>query len=181
MQSRNSQPVPISSFNVLLRDPLPLEARERLLRFALGTQDSVLLPLAQITEVLRVDLNAILPIPEMQRCVIGICNWRGEMLWLVDLSHFVGYPSPFQQAQPLTPLPVIVVQNSSEAVGLVVPRIDEIELHDLQRLQPPAIGLFSPDLMPLVRGTLPGCIDAVLDLHALIHCPLWKKHPKTEA
>ena len=103
------------------------------------------------------------------------------MLWIVDLSHFVGYPSPFQQEQPLTPLTIVVVQSNQAGIGLAVPQIHEIELHDLQRLQPPAIGLFSPELQPLVRGILPGCIDAVLDPQALFHCPLWKKHLKVEA
>jgi chemotaxis signal transduction protein len=89
--------------------------------------------------------------------------------------------SPFQQEQPVPPLTIIVIQHNPQAVGLAVPQVNEIELHDLQRLQPPPIGLFAAELLPLVRGILPGCNDAVLDLHALIHCPLWKKHPKGEA
>jgi chemotaxis signal transduction protein len=180
MQSLDSGLATITTFNALLSEPLAAETRQRVLRFSLGTQGSALLPLEQIAEVLRVEFGDVLLIPEMPRCVIGICNWRGEMLWLVDLNHFVGYPSPFQQEQASTPLTVIVIETDHPAVGLVVPHVGDIELHDLQRLQPPAIGLFSPELLPLVRGTLPGCSDAILDLHVLIHCPLWKKHPKGE-
>ncbi|PLZ79260.1 chemotaxis protein, partial [Fischerella thermalis WC217] len=37
-----------------------------------------------------------------------------------------------------------------------------------------------PDLLPLIQEILPGCGDAVLDLQAIIHCPLWKKHQERE-
>jgi positive phototaxis protein PixI len=92
MQSGEAPITAIRQWNGLFFDPpIPPETQERLLRFPLGAQESVLLPLEQITEILRVELSEVLPIPEMPGCVMGICNWRGEMLWLVDLHHFVGY------------------------------------------------------------------------------------------
>ncbi|WP_088894110.1 chemotaxis protein CheW [Leptolyngbya ohadii] len=184
----------------LLFDVIPPETRERLLRFVLGNQDSVLLPLEQIIEVLKVEFSDVLPIPEMPRSVLGICYWRGEMLWLIDFNHFVSYSSPVQQGQCLSQFNVIVAEtrgessqqansqqvnsqqaNSQQAIGLIVTQVQEIELHDLQQLQPAPIGLFSPDLLPLVQGILPGSGDAVLDLQSLMQCPIWKKHPKGEA
>lgn len=181
MQSGNASITVARSFDGLIPQPLPPETRERLLRCPLGQQDSVLLPLTHIAEVLRIDRSDILAIPEMPGCVVGICNWRGEMLWLVDLHGFAGYPSPLQQ-EPLLPVfTVIVIQSGSHTLGLAVPQVDEIELHDLQQLQPPPMGLFSPELLPLVTGILPGCSNAVLNLPSLIQCPLWKKHPKGEA
>ncbi|MGV0028792.1 chemotaxis protein CheW [Phormidesmis priestleyi] len=176
MLSRDLESTPVSSS--LLLDPLPPDTRERLIRVPLDTQDSVLLPLEQLTEILRVDFAEILSIPEMPSCVVGICNWRGEMLWLVDFNHFVGYPSLFQQEQFCASLTVLVIQpdrpaiaRRNEGIGIVVSQVHEIELHDLQRLHFPTIGLFSPDLLPLVRGMLPGG-DPVLDLQAFVECPL---------
>jgi chemotaxis signal transduction protein len=178
---------PTSSFDGLLLGPLPPDTREQLIRVPLDTQDSVLLPLEQLTEILRIEFAEILSIPEMPSCVMGICNWRGEMLWLVDFNQFVGYPSLFQQEPFSAPLTVLVIQSNqplsakrTEGIGMVVSQVHDIELHDLQRLQSPTIGLFSPDLLPLVRGVLPGCGDPVLDLQAFVECPLWKKRP-TEA
>jgi len=165
----------------LILDPLPPETRQRLLRFPLGTQDSLLLPLEQITEILSLDRADILPIPEMPNCVMGICNWRGEMLWLVDFNDFAGYPSLIQLDQQPNTIMIIVAQIHHQAIGLAVQQVNDIELHDLQRLQPAPIGLFPPELLPLLRGTLPGCSDAVLDLNTIVHCPLWKKHPGGEA
>jgi len=115
-------------------DPLPPETRQRLLRFALGLEDSALLPLEQITEILRLNVTEILPVPEMPSCVLGIGNWRGEMLWLVDLNHLVGY-SPLSSVRQVSASPVaMVVQVNDQAVGLVVQQVNDIELHELQQL-----------------------------------------------
>jgi positive phototaxis protein PixI len=170
----------IGSLSGLTFDPLPTETRQRLLRFPLGTEGSVLLPLEQITEILQVELTEILPVPDLPTCVMGICNWRGEMLWLVDFNDLAGYPSAFQPVPPTTTMAVIVAQINHQAIGLGVPQVNDIELHDLQQLQPSLFGLFPPQLLPLVQGTLLGCSDAVLDLKPIVHYPLWKKHPSGE-
>ncbi len=157
-----------------LDDPLPTETCQRLLRFPLGLQDSALLPLEQIAEILRVNLAEILPVPEMPDCVLGICNWRGEMLWLVDLNHLVGFV-PRSLAAAASPI-AMVVQVNDQPVGLVVQQVNDIELHELEKLQPAAAGLFPPKLLPFVLGILPGGSGTVLDVTAITLSPLWQIH-----
>lgn len=166
------------SLDGLSLDPLPPETRQRLLRFALGTQDSALLPLEQITEILRVDVAEILSVPEVPDGVLGICNWRGEMLWLIDLCHIAGYGSPFQQEPLPTALMVMVVQFNQQSIGIGVPQVNEIELHDLQQIQPVLPGLVAPELLPLVLGLLPAGNDVVLNIKAIVEYPLWQKHQR---
>lgn len=165
-----------SDFGTLLLNPLPAETRQRLLRFSLGQQgDDALILLEQITEILNINTADILPVPEMPSCVLGIGNWRGEMLWLIDFNDLVGYPSPFKQlASPL--LTMIVVQVNQLFLGMGVQKVSDIELHDLQQLQPPVPNLFPPNLLPLVLGTLPESCDAVLNIQAIAQHPLWKTH-----
>lgn len=156
-----------------LDDPLPTETCQRLLRFPLGLQDSALLPLEQIAEILRVNLAEILPVPEMPDCILGICNWRGEMLWLVDLNHLVGFvPLSSTAVSPIA----MVVQVNDQPVGLVVQQVNDIELHELEKLQPAAAGLFPAKLLPFVLGTLPGGSGTVLDATAITLSPLWQIH-----
>jgi chemotaxis signal transduction protein len=166
-----------SSLDTLLLDPLPLEVRQRLLRFALSDQDDVLLPLEQVTEVLHVDPADILPVPEVPGCVLGVGDWRGEMLWLVDLNHLISFPAspPKQTASFLT---VLVMQIHYQLVGLRVLQVKDIELHNLQQLQPVVPGLFSPNLLPLILGVLPESCDAVLNIQAIAQYPLWNQYPK---
>ena len=106
--------------------------------------------------------------------VLGICNWRGEMLWLIDLNHLVGY-SPVSWVSGVSPA-VMVVQVDNQSVGLVVQQVNDIELHDLQQLQPVAPGLFPPKLLPFVLGALRGDKGTVLDVIAIAQYPLWQRH-----
>ena len=160
--------------SLTLDEPLPPETRQRLLRFPLGEQDSALLPLEQIAEINRVNVAEILPVPEMHDCIFGICNWRGEMLWLVDLNHLLG-GSPLSEGGQMLASPVaMVIQVNHQYLGLVVQQVNDIELHDLQQLQPAAMGLFPPKLLPFVLGALPGGNGTVLDVTAISQCALWQ-------
>ncbi|EGJ30065.1 MULTISPECIES: chemotaxis protein CheW [Moorena] len=170
-----------TNLDLLNLDPLTPETRVRLLRFPLGFEDSILLPLEQITEIIRVNLPDVLLVPEMPSCILGIGNWRSEMLWLVDLNQLLGYPPLSEQGQvSLSPV-AIVVQVNDQSVGLVVSQVNDIELHELEQLQPPASGLFPPRLLPFVLGYLPGNGGAVLDVTAITQCPLWQTHQAGES
>lgn len=163
-----------TSLDPLTLEPLPPETRQRLLRFSLGSGDTALLPLEQIAEILRVNVAEILPVPEMPSCILGICNWQGEMLWLVDLNHLIGYP-PINWAAVASPM-AIVVQVNRQSVGLVVQQVKDIELHELQQLQLAAAGLFPSRLLPFILGALPGDDGVVLDITAITQSPLWQLH-----
>ncbi|MBW4626026.1 MAG: chemotaxis protein CheW [Brasilonema octagenarum HA4186-MV1] len=175
MQTEPKSVLAVTSFEPLELNPLLPEINlSKLLRFPLGLQDSGLLPLEQIAEISRVNLASILPIPEMPSCILGICHWRGEMLWLLDLNHLIGYPHLTMQATPVA----IVVKVNEQAIGLVVPQVDDIESYDLQQLQKAAPGLFPPKLLPFVLGALPNG-NIVLDVTAITQYPLWQIHRTT--
>lgn len=151
----------------------PTDNHQQILRFSLGLQDSALLPLEQITEILKINSVEVLPIPATHSCVLGVCNWRGEMLWVIDLEHLVGYAPLLQQRQS-EPLIVMVIHWNDHLLGLGVRQVGEIERHELQKLQPVIPGLFPPQLQPFVLGTLLECSGAVLDIAAIAQCPLWQ-------
>ncbi|MGH7998673.1 MAG: chemotaxis protein CheW [Brasilonema sp.] len=172
MQTEPKSVLAVVSLEPLELDPLPPETNlSKFLRFPLGLEDCVLLPLEQIAEIIRVNLVEILPVPEMSGCILGICNWRGKMLWLLDLNHFVGYSV---LTIGVTPIAIVVMVNE-QAIGLVVPQVDDIELHDLRQLQKASAGLFPPKLLPFVLGSLPNG-STVLDVTAITQCPLWQRH-----
>ena len=154
--------------------PAP-DKRQRLLRFPLSTQDSGLLLLEDIAEVFQVGTAAILPVPSVPEAVLGICNWRGEMLWLIDLNTLLGYDSLLSQLSGLAPVTVLVIQIQEGTVGLGISKFEDIELHDLDHLQALAPGLFPPPMYPFTTGILPGSQSAVLNVSAIVGCPLWQK------
>lgn len=164
---------------------LAIENNQRFLRFHLGFEDTALLPLDSIKEVLRVSAAEILPVPHMPDCVLGIYNWRGEMLWTIDLNNLLGFPSLSQSQGMLVTSTTknvalvkfaIALQVGNQVLGLVVQQVDEIEEHNWQKLQSPNPGLFSPKLLPFVQGYLTEASSIVLDARSIVQSPLWQKN-----
>ena len=151
----------------------PSESVQKFLRFALGDQDRGMLLLEQIVEVLSVTVADILPVPEMPSCILGIYNWRGKMLWLIDLDYLVDYAP---QSLEVLPLMAMVIQINGQSIGLVVQYVKDIELYDLDQLQPATTDVFPPRLLPFVKGYLPSANGIVLDAVAIARCPLWQIH-----
>lgn len=166
--------VTASSLSQLSEDLTHLsEQRQKFLRFALGSQDRGLLPLEQVVEVLSVSIGDILPLPQMPSCVLGIYNWRGKMLWLIDLNHLVDYPA-LRSPSGKSPLMAMVIQINGQSMGLVVQYVKDIELYDPEQLQKANVDVFPPRLLPFVKGYLASANGIVLDTEAIARYPLWQ-------
>ena len=153
----------------------------RFLRFSFSPSETALLPLTSIRQVMQVLPQRILPVPDMPTSVLGICNFRGEILWLVDLGLQIGFQGVApqnrlsSQAAYATQLSekflgwmAIVIQAQGKSLGLIVPEVIDIESHNPKQLQPPAIDLFPPTLLPFIQGYLVRSSSPVLDASALI-------------
>jgi positive phototaxis protein PixI len=167
-----SSKVTLSSLDLLEIDPGSQVAKEKYLHFALTTNDSALLSMADVVEVLRVPMLEILPVPWLPSCVLGIYNRRGEMLWLIDLAHVLGYPLSFQPGSLLSTGMVIGLEIDGQRLGLVVPQVYEIEAYDPLQLKPPSAQLFSAQLLPFVQGYFDRASSTVLDPVAIAQSPL---------
>lgn len=135
---------------------------EQFLRFHLLPNTTVLLPVLQLTEVLKIPKGQIVPIPSMPAWVMGVYNWRGEILWIVDLGHLVGLTPWYQQASS-APVHMAVVLNGcssnarsnnakSQMLGLVVNRIENIEWCNLDLIESPPSSTVTPELLQFLRG-----------------------------
>ncbi|NEQ53392.1 MAG: chemotaxis protein CheW [Leptolyngbya sp. SIO3F4] len=165
---RPSSPETISTpIDPLGLSPIPADTRQRFLRFKLlGKYDS-LLPLQDITEVKTLAISDILPVPEQKNSVLGVCNWRGEILWLADLNALVG-DRPLWHQIPLLEEPIaIVVESAQRSVGLVVEKVDDIEL-----IVPESIQIQNDFCSPIqasyVAGYLPDHKGIILHTAAIV-------------
>lgn len=150
----------------------------RLLRFGLQGQESALMALDSIQEVLQIPKQAVLRVPEMAKPVLGVANRRGSILWLVDLGLLLGLdtvsseyrPSPTWQplnrAQQL--LNAVIIHAAGQCLGLVVPQVMDIETQDASQIQPPNADLFPPLLLPFLEGYLARSCSPILSATALI-------------
>jgi positive phototaxis protein PixI len=153
-------------------------AELRLLRFQLQGNETALLPLGSIQEVLQVPKQGLLRVPGMATSVLGVASSRGAILWMVDLALLLGLEASPKAAiapQPWQPLnrsqqslSTITIQAAGESLGLVVPQVMDIETHAATLIQPPSADLFSSQLMPFLEGYLTRSCSPVLSASALI-------------
>ncbi|MEL7085503.1 MAG: chemotaxis protein CheW [Cyanobacteria bacterium P01_A01_bin.3] len=161
--------------DLAIAPPTP-DIRHPFLRFQLG-QETALIPLAQATEILPLEPVDILPVPAVPNWVLGVHDWRGELLWLLDLERLVGLPSVCSH-QSLNrsrarsaQLQGVVVRVNHQSLGVVVRSIADIELHDEATIKPVRSGLFPDTLLPYLGGYF---VEGgpVLDLRSLATLPL---------
>ncbi len=137
-------------------------AGDQYLRFYLEPNTTALLPVQQLTEVLTIPISQIVPIFNMPAWVMGVYNWRGEILWMVDLNHLVGLTPWYQQTSSSSVHSVVVLylrsnnpksgNIKSKMLGLVVNRIEDIEWCNSDLIQSPPSSTVTPELVPFLRG-----------------------------
>lgn len=122
---------------------------EQFLRLELNQETKALLPIRQLSEVLKVPADRVAPIPHMPAWVMGVYNWRGQILWIVDLAHLVGL-APWHQHRVNVSTHTVVVFNplssratpvnqQSQILGLVVNQVTDLEACDTYVIQPPTV------------------------------------------
>ena len=159
----------VSDFNLNQNPSLSTELlqhkneEDQFLRFRLEPDTKVMLPIEQITEVLKIPVGNIVPIPEMSPWVMGIYNWRGEILWMLDLGHLIGLNSWYETGINATHYNALVLSknNSKNAkakaiektsLGLIISQVEDIEWCNADSIQSPPASAISSELAPFLRG-----------------------------
>ena len=75
-----------------------------------------LLPTDKMVEILSLDLDKILVIPDTPKEVLGVFNWRQQILWLIDLPALL-WLTPLS-VQKKSKINLVVVKNKNENLGL---------------------------------------------------------------
>lgn len=135
---------------------------EQFLRFHLVPDTTVMLPVAQLTEVLTIPVGQIVPIPHMPVWVMGVYNWRGEILWMIDLGQLLGLTPWYQQAMTGSFYRALVLHSvgsegtntkiRGQLLGLVVSQVEDIEWCNRSEIQSPPSSAITPSLAPFLRG-----------------------------
>jgi positive phototaxis protein PixI len=137
------------------------EEQEQFLTFVLLPDTNLMLPLQQISAVLKIPYGQIIPIPEMPPWVIGVYNWRGEIVWMIDLGQLVGLTPWYQLAIASSNHQAILIhpsyqttktKTSNEIIGLVVSDIQDIEWCNPNELHSPPASAVTNELAPFLRG-----------------------------
>jgi positive phototaxis protein PixI len=144
------------SLNLVSEHPPDLAAQspQQLLKFRLQPDLTAAIEIVgttrseqRVTELVNIPLDRVVPMPHLPPSVMGVYNWRGEILWIVNFVTLLGLnpadeassPQQYRSLQPTIVLTNITSSGISMAIGLVVDRIDEIEWcqPDVVRSVPP--------------------------------------------
>ncbi|TVQ09000.1 MAG: chemotaxis protein CheW [Leptolyngbya sp. DLM2.Bin27] len=160
------------------------------LQITLNGDLPLLLPGPNLVEIMKLALGQVVPMFEMAPWVMGLYNWRGDMLWVADLGHFLGLAPWYNQAEATTRHTVVVVKPADSAaqpaaeplptLGLVVSAVEAMVSYPAAALQPlpdptttpggPAARI-EPGFLPFLQGCCPdraGQPQLVLDGTALL-------------
>lgn len=160
LSQQSSQPLPEVAENSTTTDIVPVSSvnTEQFLRLYLAEM-AVLLSVKQLAEVLTVAVEQITPIPHMPAWMMGVHNWRGEVLWMIDLGHLCGLTPWYEQAAYGSTYSAVVLQVSlrsapakKQTLGMVVSRIGEMEWCDPNVIQSLPLSSITPEIAAFLRG-----------------------------
>lgn len=113
-----------------------LNSGERFLKFPLNERINSLLALSDLQGTIKVDVQEIFPVPDIAKAWLGITNWRGEAVWILDLAEFLGDVNWYSQPNLNLQGMAILIQVKHQTIGLLVKQIDTIESYRREELMP---------------------------------------------
>jgi positive phototaxis protein PixI len=116
------------------------------LSFSVNSQVSGLLPSLQLLEILAVTIEDIVPISGMPEAVMGVCNWRGEVLWLIDFSVALQTERLCDRGLRLPQYNIMIAQSTQGPIGLVVEAVGQMRWINPSEVYP------TPSAQPWLQG-----------------------------
>ncbi|BAW97727.1 hypothetical protein NIES970_26830 [[Synechococcus] sp. NIES-970] len=111
-----------------------------------------MLPTSQLVETINLDLGNIVQIPDLPPVVVGVCGWRGEVLWLLDLAYALRSPPLLSGDYADAKCSVLRVNVNKQTFGIVVTEVQQLIRCDRQNISPELPPQIDPDVAPLVAG-----------------------------
>ena len=109
---------------------------ERFLQFSLKKELNGLIPLNKLQGTVEIALTDILPVPQIAQYWLGITNWKGEAIWILDLAQLLGAPNWCQQKSIATSGMAMLISIENHTIGLLVKEISGIQTYDPQSCLP---------------------------------------------
>ncbi len=131
----------------------PADKSYQFLSFQLTPTLQALILTAELGEVLSLEAGQIVPIFDQPKAVMGICNHRGEVLWIVDLAALLGLETLFAQ-NCRQHLSVMVIHRMQSHVGMAVQQVGQLIFCAASKIQP--LPLSAIDLTPKLAFCLKG-------------------------
>ncbi len=125
----------INSQIILLQDKTRQNG-DRFLQFNLNQEFNALLPLGGLQGVIDVKIEDILPVPQVKEFWLGIFNWRGQAIWILDLANLIGGNHWCKQPRIKDVGIAILVRFEDQIIGAIVEEVSKIAVLNSDRKLP---------------------------------------------
>ncbi len=127
---------------------------EQFLTFSLSADQQALLPTSQLLEIVKVNLSQITPIAGIAPYVMGVYNWRGEVIWVIDLASMLGYKPLYAQEKGKfqDKCHVIFLRIQDTVIGLAVSQVGQMIKCDISKIQTTGLAFTNPVMQGACRG-----------------------------
>ena len=125
---------------------------QQFLQFTLPDDTLAMIRSSHLTEVLSLDLAQIVSIPDVNSALLGVYNWRGEVLWLLDAGAYLGAEPLYQDSLGLGKVTVIIIHSQGKTLGLCIKQVDEMVTCSVEGIQTPPRAELSAALQECLDG-----------------------------
>ncbi|WP_019502435.1 chemotaxis protein CheW [Pseudanabaena sp. PCC 6802] len=127
-------------------------ASEQFLTFLLPPKQRVMISTKQLVEIVNISIGQVVPIPDVSPYVMGVSNWRGEVLWMVDLGCMLGFEPLHAASYTQATYKSILVRSQGQIMGLVVSGVEQMLWCAPDRIQTSVANYVTSDLASYLRG-----------------------------
>jgi positive phototaxis protein PixI len=137
------------------------QSAEQFLAFSLTNSQTsnqqALLPAKQLLEIVNVNLSQITAIAGLSSpSVMGIYNWQGDVIWVVDLASMLGYKPLYAQEYSLGNFQdkchIIFLRSQDTVLGFAVAKVWQMMRCDTSTIQTTNLGFANQAVMQACRG-----------------------------
>ncbi len=125
---------------------------ENFLSLDLTPNYQALLSTQQLIEVIHLTPADIIPIPQMPSAVVGVFPWQGEVLWLVDLSYWMGFEPLLTLEFVQSRCSILKIKSQGSHWGFLIYQVGQLISCDLSKIRPSLPSTFS--LIPTLKTRL---------------------------
>ena len=125
--------------------------RQQFLKMQLPDSTSVMIQSHQLMEVLNIEIQSITSIPDIDSSLLGVYNWRGEVLWLLDAGAYLDSEPLYQNSLGLGKVTVVIIHHQDRNLGLCVKQVNDMVTCSMEGIQ----DLPNTDLSPRLQA----CVD----------------------
>lgn len=109
---------------------------DNFLSFDLTPNYQALLSTQNLIEVIHLTPADIVPIPQMPAAVVGVFPWQGEVLWLIDLSYWMGFEALLTLEFVQSKCSILKVKSQGSQWGFLIYQVGQLISCDLSKIKP---------------------------------------------